>query len=240
MSMTEHDTAEDVGESTSPGAWYYTPGMLPERLELDGGHYFPPIEETTAEQQLESAAAMEARAAKFRAEATALVLGASRLREFAASREDVAAAVKDLRAEADDQEEDLVKRAVAEYAWDALEGPAAWASSVDEHGWPTGLAMPANTSIPEHEDGELYVVLENVNDILAVVRSEDDGSLTVLGEDEWPERLRPVLTDRRPAGPRAGTSPLPRVAWPADEGGAAAARRLCAGGASVRSCGRRW
>jgi hypothetical protein len=104
-------------------------------------------------------------------------------------REDVAAAVKELRARADDQGEDLVQRAIAEYAWTALEGPNATAPGVDEHGWPIGLMIPANTSYTERYDGELYVVLENVNGPLAVLRAEDGGSLSVLDEDEWPAEV---------------------------------------------------
>jgi hypothetical protein len=92
-------------------------------------------------------------------------------------------ALIELREQADDQEGDLVRRAGARYALDALDG----GGDVDENGWPYGLPIPGNTSYGADHDGRLYAVLINVNGTLAVYLLEEDGSLTAL--ETWPEEV---------------------------------------------------
>jgi len=62
----------------------------------------------------------------------------------------------------------------------------AWFRHADRHGLiPT---QPANTSGVVHHDGQDYVVLENVNGILAVYLVAASGRIKRL--DDWPSDLQ--------------------------------------------------
>src|SRR5690349_6113100 len=71
--------------------------------------------------------------------------------EFERDHPGVMDACANLRDQIAAMDGDIVQHAIAQYALDALDGPD---PAVDEHGWPLGLPMPANTSYAA-EDGDL-------------------------------------------------------------------------------------
>jgi hypothetical protein len=69
--------------------------------------------------------------------------------------------------------DNLTLRAIRAYER-AADGPR------DGYGWPYGLPIPANDSGPVNAGGHDYVVLRNVNGVLAIYRVRNSGALKRL------------------------------------------------------------
>jgi hypothetical protein len=93
-----------------------------------------------------------------------------------------AAAVQTLREQEFDGMESM---AIAAYALDAFRDGC----KPDEYGWPLGLPIPARNEESYESDGRTYIVLRNVNGILAIVRAGSDpddlDGYEVLDRKDW-------------------------------------------------------